>query len=162
MNSTLPDISGWTTDANEAIELALITPKAISEDGINLDQGNTFHPVFTYPIFGESEKIYGYKGLHIGLYFKSDNLLPLLQVKYDEKLDVDNIDSKYFGNKASAKDEDSEDDETNLDSTQTNDLSAILKEHLPKGKDWSSILYHCFNAKFKLSSYSLHQLTYLL
>ena len=40
----------------------------------------TFHPAFTYPIFGEDETIFGYQGLKIELDFTDDTLKPSLGV----------------------------------------------------------------------------------
>lgn len=40
----------------------------------------TFHPAFTYPIFGEEETIFGYQGLKIELDFTEDTLWPSLGV----------------------------------------------------------------------------------
>jgi histone acetyltransferase 1 len=45
-----------------------------------------FHPNFTYPIFGEDEKIYGYKDLVIDLRFASGSLVQYLAVHHSEKL----------------------------------------------------------------------------
>lgn len=44
-----------------------------------------FHPTFTYPIYGEAETIYGYKGLAIDLDVASGSLVPLLDIKYRAK-----------------------------------------------------------------------------
>lgn len=46
----------------------------------------TFKPKFTYPIFGDSEQIFGYKGLRIDLAFDCLSMKPLLTYKYEEKL----------------------------------------------------------------------------
>lgn len=46
---------------------------------------STFHPKFTYPIFGEEECIFGYQGLNITIRFAAHDLLPNLSVKYDKK-----------------------------------------------------------------------------
>jgi len=45
-----------------------------------------FHPTFTYPIFGEEEKIYGYKDLKIDLRFASGSLHQYFSVNYTSKL----------------------------------------------------------------------------
>ncbi|THH14867.1 hypothetical protein EW146_g5517 [Bondarzewia mesenterica] len=45
-----------------------------------------FHPTFTYPIFGEEEKIYGYNDLVIDLRFASGSLAQYLDVKYSASL----------------------------------------------------------------------------
>ncbi|ODV64100.1 histone acetyltransferase catalytic subunit HAT1 [Ascoidea rubescens DSM 1968] len=56
---------------------------------VSIDDTNgcfKFNPIFTYPIFGDAEQIFGYKNLKIELKFDSINYLPFLEVKFDEKL----------------------------------------------------------------------------
>ncbi|OCH85215.1 histone acetyltransferase type B [Obba rivulosa] len=78
--------AAWTADANEALRLSLVrTP----EDKAALSTREAyegFHPTFTYPIFGEDEKIYGYKGLTTDLKFASGSLAQLLTISYSERL----------------------------------------------------------------------------
>ncbi|KAJ7349073.1 histone acetyltransferase type B catalytic subunit [Mycena albidolilacea] len=69
----------WTCDANEALSLSLVRA---TED----ESHPPFHPTFTYPIFGEEEKIYGYTDLDIDLRFASGSLVPFLQIKHTKKL----------------------------------------------------------------------------
>ena len=45
----------------------------------------TFNPKFTYPIFGKEELIFGYEGLSIHLRFAAHDLLPNLEVTWDQK-----------------------------------------------------------------------------
>lgn len=71
----------WSVDANEALEISLVVageekPRDIAK----------FHPSFTYPIFGESETIYGYKGLKVRLRFAAHDLKPYLEVKWSSKI----------------------------------------------------------------------------
>lgn len=68
----------WSVDANEALEITLVVageakPRDIAK----------FHPSFTYPIFGENETIYGYKGLKVRLRFAAHDLKPCLEVKWN-------------------------------------------------------------------------------
>ncbi|KAF8191454.1 acyl-CoA N-acyltransferase [Mycena galopus ATCC 62051] len=76
----------WTCDANEGLTLSLVRAvedeRALGED----ETYSGFHPSFTYPIFGEEEKIYGYNDLVIDLRFASGSLAQFLQVKYSKKL----------------------------------------------------------------------------
>ncbi|KAJ6546965.1 acyl-CoA N-acyltransferase [Mycena capillaripes] len=76
----------WTSDANEALTLSLVRAtedeQALGDDESYLD----FHPHFTYPIFGEEEKIYGYNDLVIDLRFASGSLAQFLEVKHSKKL----------------------------------------------------------------------------
>lgn len=48
-------------------------------------QLSTFHPQFTYPIFGEEERIFGYQGLRISLHFAAHDLRSNVQISYDKK-----------------------------------------------------------------------------
>ncbi|KAJ7684552.1 histone acetyltransferase type B catalytic subunit [Mycena polygramma] len=79
-------MADWTCDANEALTLSLVRAtedeQALGED----ESYSGFHPNFTYPIFGEDEKIYGYNDLVIDLRFASGSLAMFLEVKHTEKL----------------------------------------------------------------------------
>lgn len=60
-----------------------------------------FHPEFTYPIFGDQEKIFGYKNLDIKLHFASGSLKQFLQITYDEKIQneatpADDVEGELF------------------------------------------------------------------
>ncbi|KIO04034.1 hypothetical protein M404DRAFT_15569 [Pisolithus tinctorius Marx 270] len=78
----------WTTDSNEALTLSLVRAqedkKALRSD----ESFEQFHPTFTYPIYGEEEKIYGYEDLVIDLRFASGSLAQFLSVSYAKKLDA--------------------------------------------------------------------------
>jgi len=76
-------MTDWTSDANEALTLSLVRS---SEDLAEDESYLNFHPSFTYPIFGEDEKIYGYRDLVIDLKFASGSLVQYLSVKNSEKL----------------------------------------------------------------------------
>ncbi|KAI9934894.1 hypothetical protein ASPWEDRAFT_175616 [Aspergillus wentii DTO 134E9] len=70
----------WSCDANDAVQITLVQtgeqkPKTLS----------SFHPQFTYPIFGDEERIFGYKGLIIRLRFAAHDLRPHVHISYDEK-----------------------------------------------------------------------------
>lgn len=69
----------WTCSANEVLHISIAEPsKAIS-----------FLPKFTYPIFGDSEQIFGYQDLRIDLAFDCLSMKPLLTYKYSKKLSKD-------------------------------------------------------------------------
>jgi histone acetyltransferase 1 len=70
----------WAIDSNEALQLTLFGP--LASNPLN------FHPDFTYPIFGEAETIYGYKGLAINLALTSWDLRGYLKVTWDRKIDA--------------------------------------------------------------------------
>ena len=46
---------------------------------------SSFHPQFTYPIFGEEESIFGYQGLRISLRFAAHDLQPNVRITFDKK-----------------------------------------------------------------------------
>ncbi|KAL4910139.1 hypothetical protein BDW74DRAFT_144506 [Aspergillus multicolor] len=70
----------WTCDANDAVQITIVQPDQQKPKTLS-----SFHPQFTYPIFGEDERIFGYKGLIIRLRFAAHNLRPHLHVSHDEK-----------------------------------------------------------------------------
>jgi histone acetyltransferase 1 len=69
-----------STDANSALTITLVRT-----DLDNSQILHQFHPKFTYPIFGEEERIFGYKGLEIDLKFAAHNLSPQVNISYDKK-----------------------------------------------------------------------------
>lgn len=66
-----------------------------------------FSPTFTYPIFGEAEQIFGYKGLDIAIRFASHDGSPHVNISYDKKFPP-------------------------VKSTQALDLNKTLQEFLPE------------------------------
>jgi histone acetyltransferase 1 len=96
----MADPEDWAIDSNEALELSLLGPP--ESEPLN------FHADFTYPIFGEAETIYGYKGLAIKLSFARWDMRPFLKVTWDQKI------SPNFGIEAE-------------------DVTDAMKEHLPEG-----------------------------
>ncbi|KAK9462479.1 acyl-CoA N-acyltransferase [Lipomyces oligophaga] len=102
----------WAADSNKAISISLIQP-----DGSVV--GKPFHPKFTYPIFGDSETIYGFKDLKIELRFSASDLLPYLQVSYSAQLEdkdalatvIAEEESKQNTNDENWEDEDEVEDE---------------------------------------------------
>lgn len=69
-----------SSDANETLEISLV------QAGLNAPKTlSTFHPQFTYPIFGEEQRIFGYQGLHINLRFAAHDLRPNLEISYGKK-----------------------------------------------------------------------------
>lgn len=71
----------WTSSSNQALTIY------ITENGL----ATLFQPNFTYPIFGDSETIFGYRDLVIYLCFDHCTFLPFLNVKYLAKLDDDKV-----------------------------------------------------------------------
>ncbi|KAG5922813.1 histone acetyltransferase 1 [Claviceps africana] len=79
--AALPDLTDWLADSNDALSISLVSP---SKSGLRLV--DTFHPKFTYPIFGDDEKIFGYKDLKISLRYRANDMRPHLDVTYSNKL----------------------------------------------------------------------------
>ncbi|CAF9943407.1 MAG: histone acetyltransferase 1 [Alectoria fallacina] len=76
----MADQEEWSTDANEALDISFVqaapgSPRTLS----------SFHPSFTYPIFGDEERIFGYQSLKLNLRFAAHDLYPNLEVLYDKK-----------------------------------------------------------------------------
>lgn len=74
----------YTVSSNEALTVSIEDAKGTF----------SFHPKFTYPIFGDSEQIFGFKDLKIQLKFDSITFLPFLKIEYTEKIDGVDIDSE--------------------------------------------------------------------
>ncbi|KAK9772615.1 putative Histone acetyl transferase HAT1-like protein [Seiridium cardinale] len=70
----------WTADANEALTISLVKH---SDSG--LKRIESFNPKFTYAIFGEEERIFGYKGLKINLQFNANDMRPNASVTWNKK-----------------------------------------------------------------------------
>ncbi|KAH0544927.1 hypothetical protein FGG08_001007 [Glutinoglossum americanum] len=70
----------WSANANKAVTISLIQQGAAAP----LEIAN-FCPKFTYPIFGQEEQIFGYQNLSIHLRFTAHDLLPNLEVTWDQK-----------------------------------------------------------------------------
>jgi histone acetyltransferase 1 len=94
--------SAGSVDSNKAVNISLVTP------GVGgLKTLHTFNPKFTYPIFGDEERIFGYQGLKINLRYNACDMRPGLQITYNKKF-------KTVGE------------------TSATDLKAILEGFLPK------------------------------
>ncbi|KAJ5565623.1 hypothetical protein N7535_007261 [Penicillium sp. DV-2018c] len=72
--------AGWSCDANDAVHITIVQPGEKKPQTLS-----AFHPQFTYPIFGDDEQIFGYKGLIIRLRFAAHDLRPHIHISYDEK-----------------------------------------------------------------------------
>ncbi|OJJ47101.1 hypothetical protein ASPZODRAFT_132041 [Penicilliopsis zonata CBS 506.65] len=76
----MEDTGNWSCNANDAVQIALVQPGEAKPTVLS-----TFHPQFTYPIFGDDEEIFGYRGLIIRLRFAAHDLRPHIHISYDEK-----------------------------------------------------------------------------
>ncbi|EIN08019.1 histone acetyltransferase type B catalytic subunit [Punctularia strigosozonata HHB-11173 SS5] len=89
----------WTCNSNEALTISLL--RAPEEAN---DQRESFHPTFTYPIYGEDETVYGYKDLAINVQMASGSLATRVSSAYSAKLksssstvdDVEGILAKFL------------------------------------------------------------------
>lgn len=83
-----------TVSANDALTISLVRPGISS----NIETITSFNPRFTYPLFGEEEHIFGYKGLKINLKYDARDLRPNLTISYARKYttvgDVEALDIK--------------------------------------------------------------------
>ncbi|KAJ5805223.1 hypothetical protein N7474_011110 [Penicillium riverlandense] len=70
----------WSCDANDAVHITVVQPGETKPKTLS-----TFHPQFTYPIFGDEERIFGYKGLIIRLRFAAHDLRPHIHISYDDR-----------------------------------------------------------------------------
>ncbi|KAL1918178.1 uncharacterized protein VTP21DRAFT_3444 [Calcarisporiella thermophila] len=67
--------SAWITNSSEAIEIQFLPAQDPEEQ-------ESFHPEFTYPIFGTHEQIYGYKDLRIQLLYACGSLTTYLSIDH--------------------------------------------------------------------------------
>lgn len=68
--------STGSTSSNEALRIALYRgDKVVSE----------FEPAWTYPIFGEEEVVFGYRGLDMSLSLAAHNLRPHMSISWTEQ-----------------------------------------------------------------------------
>ncbi|PIA17203.1 acyl-CoA N-acyltransferase [Coemansia reversa NRRL 1564] len=100
--------SQWATETNSAVQIRLFsaetqsgTLKALNSDmeqeveelndsGMEEEDGADvvqFHPAFTYPIYGEHERVFGYKGLKINLNYAAGSLATYFEVEYAKRID---------------------------------------------------------------------------
>lgn len=100
---TLQSIILGSCDANDAVQITMVQPDQEKPKTLT-----GFHPAFTYPIFGEEEQIFGYKGLIVRLRFAAHNLRPHVHVSYDEKFSA-------------------------VEDTAPVDITKALKDFLPEG-----------------------------
>ncbi|KAK0351951.1 histone acetyltransferase 1, partial [Friedmanniomyces endolithicus] len=66
-------VEDWSTNTNECFTIRLLKGETVTA---------SFQPSFTYPIFGEEERVFGYKDLSITLSFAAHDLQPRLKIKH--------------------------------------------------------------------------------
>ncbi|KAF2180730.1 histone acetyltransferase type B [Zopfia rhizophila CBS 207.26] len=83
----LESFAEFITDSNECFNINLVRPSSgAGKPQRILDE--PFHPDFTYPIYGEEQKIIGYSNLDIYLDFRANDLKPSLDVRYKKKIAI--------------------------------------------------------------------------
>ncbi|KAL1843797.1 hypothetical protein VTJ49DRAFT_7507 [Mycothermus thermophilus] len=92
----------WSTSSNDALLLTLVSPSPSGPKTI----GHSFHPKFTYSIFGDSEEIFGYRDLEINLQYNASDLRPNLTISYSKKFPT-------------------------VGETEATDIEGVLREFLP-------------------------------
>ena len=83
--SSLPDLGKFVCSANTAVEFKLIR----SIEDLDNDAAS-FHPEFTHQLFGDTEMIFGYRGLKIKLYFSASKLRVYFVKEATEEVDPAN------------------------------------------------------------------------
>ncbi|KAK1598723.1 histone acetyl transferase HAT1 [Colletotrichum navitas] len=91
----------WSANATESLNISLIAPATGATKTIA-----SFNPKFTYSIFGDDERIFGYKDLRIDLRYRTFDMRPNVKVSYGKKFQ-------------------------SVGETEAADVNATLKEHLP-------------------------------
>lgn len=76
----ISNITSGSSDSTQAVEVSIVQAGQGSPNQLSL-----FHPQFTYPIFGEEERIFGYQGLRIIVRFASHDLRSNIEISYDKK-----------------------------------------------------------------------------
>ncbi|KIX92599.1 uncharacterized protein Z520_11628 [Fonsecaea multimorphosa CBS 102226] len=71
----------FSVNANEAVRISLVQPGPNNK----LITRHEFHPKFTYPIVGEAEQIFGYRGLDVEIQFAAHSLQPHINISYQKK-----------------------------------------------------------------------------
>lgn len=94
-----------SSESNDALQISLVTPHAGSAKTVH-----TFNPKMTYSIFGDEERIFGYKGLKINLRFSVSDMRPNLQVSHSKKFQA-------------------------VGETEATDIKVMLEPFLPKSMD---------------------------
>ncbi|KAJ2744496.1 histone acetyltransferase 1 [Coemansia sp. BCRC 34301] len=99
-------VSNWAVDSNSAVFIQLVSGETVEgvlrgldtdlsqdaeEEEEEEEEGGAdviqFHPTFTYPIYGEHERVFGYKGLRISLSYAAGSLATYFDVHYKKRID---------------------------------------------------------------------------
>ncbi|KAI9499197.1 acyl-CoA N-acyltransferase [Zychaea mexicana] len=77
-------LAPWICKTTECMKLSLVQPQIDYQDS-EPTTDTTFEPTFTYPIFGEQEVVFGYKGLSIKISYTSGSLRIYPRINYEQK-----------------------------------------------------------------------------
>lgn len=127
--------------------LSLVSP---SPSGVKTIS-HSFHPRFTYSIFGESDEIFGYQNLEINLRYNASDMRPNLSVSYSKKFpavgeteatDIDGILHDFLPEVAFQKKKDFETAIKNLreDWTPPGELATTFSSHGNTFEIWKGSL----------------------
>ncbi|KAI6709164.1 hypothetical protein JHW43_008301, partial [Diplocarpon mali] len=73
-------VRAGSTESNDALQISLVFPDVGAAKKVH-----SFHPKMSYSIFGDEERIFGYKGLKIHLRYSASDMRPNILVSYDKK-----------------------------------------------------------------------------
>ncbi|CEP13354.1 hypothetical protein [Parasitella parasitica] len=114
MAAKVIDFTDWSCSTTKSLEISLVQPRKGDSNSSEPTISLTFHPEFTYPIFGDHETAFGYKDLSLKLKYASGSLQPFISMEYS---------SKYQPPSPSFTTE----------SVQADDLLKTLEDFLPRG-----------------------------
>eukprot|EP00158_Paraphelidium_tribonemae_P003317 Partr_v1_DN26041_c0_g1_i1_m783 putative Histone acetyltransferase type B catalytic len=100
----IPDESdGWACDSNTTVSFRLVST---ADSLVVVDESESrFHPDFTYPVWGEEEKVHGFRDLKVNISLTSASMRPFIHIEHGKKLDMANVQrdvltpllAQYFG-----------------------------------------------------------------
>ncbi|KAJ8324426.1 histone acetyltransferase 1 [Batrachochytrium dendrobatidis] len=83
-------LAEWLCNSNDAVCLSLVSthndPSVANKTASEADHAIDFHPLYTYPVFGDEEKVFGYKDLKIKLYYAAGSLYTYLGFTYSSRI----------------------------------------------------------------------------
>ncbi|KAH0396982.1 hypothetical protein KCU89_g8750, partial [Aureobasidium melanogenum] len=75
--STIQDqVEEWSTSSNDALRISIYRGDEVVSE---------FGPLCTYPMFGEEEVIFGYRGLDMSLSLAAHNMRPHMDISWTEQ-----------------------------------------------------------------------------
>ncbi|KAK4510365.1 Up in starvation [Mucor velutinosus] len=108
------DFMDWSCSTTENLEISLVRPQQGDSNANEPTTSTTFHPEFTYSIFGDHETAFGYKDLSLQLKYASGSLRPFVSMEYS---------AKYQPASSSSS----------VEQVQADNVLTTLEEYLPQG-----------------------------